>query len=98
MLGEENADRFFTGNARGEPHQFDALARRHARSRLIHQEKFWSIGECYGELQPLEIAIGEFAAGAFGVTAHADQFKQMTSLRLREPRRRSPEIEQLAFA
>ena len=38
VLGEENADRFFAGDARGEPHQFDPLARRHARGRLVHQQ------------------------------------------------------------
>jgi hypothetical protein len=38
VLGEEDADRLFAGDARGEPHQLDPFARRHAGGRLVHQQ------------------------------------------------------------
>ena len=81
---------------RGEPHQLDALARRHAGGRLVHQQQFWLVGERDRKLQPLEIAIGEFAAGALGIAAHADQFEQAAGFVAREFRRRMPHVEQRA--
>ena len=45
VLGEENADRLFPGNFRGQTHQPDPLARRHAGGRFIHQQQFRLIGE-----------------------------------------------------
>ncbi len=95
VLGEQHADGFFPRDPGGQPHQLDALARRHAGGRLIHQQKFGLIGECDGELQPLQIAIGEFAAGPLGIAAHADQFEQAAGFLARELRRRGPHIEQL---
>src|SRR3984893_9118627 len=95
MFGEENADRFLLGDLRGEPHQLDALARRHAGGGLIHQKQFWLVGERDREFQPLEIAVSEFAARTFGITAHPYQFQQATGLRRCEPRRGGPQIEQL---
>ena len=80
VLGEEHADRFFARDARGEPHQFDALARRHAGGRLVHQQQLRLVGERDRQLQPLEIAIGEFAAGPLGIAAHADEFEQAAGL------------------
>ena len=94
VLGEEHADRFFPRDLRGQPHQLDALARRHAGGRLVHQQKFRLVGERHRELQPLEIAIGELAAGPIGITAHADEIEQPARLVAREIRRRGPEIEQ----
>ena len=70
------------GYSRGQPHQFDAFARRHAGGRLIHQKQPRLIGKRDGKLQPLEIAIGEFAAGALRITAHANQFEQAAGLRV----------------
>ena len=95
VLGEQHADRLLARDLRGEPHQLDALARRHAGGRLVHQQQLRLVGERDRKLQPLEVAIGEFAAGAFGIAAHADQFEQAAGLGLREFRRRGPEIEQL---
>ena len=80
VLGEEHADRLLAGDARGEPHQFDALARRHAGGRLVHQQQLRLVGERDRELEPLEVAIGELAAGPLGIVAHADQIEQAAGL------------------
>ena len=80
VLGEQHADRFFARDAGGEPHQLDALARRHAGGRLVHQQKFWLVGERDRELEPLQVAIGEFAAGPLGIAAHADEIEQPAGL------------------
>ena len=76
VLGEEHADRLLARDLRRQSHQFDALARRHARGRLVHQQKPWLVGKRDRQFQPLEIAIGELAAGPVGIAAHADQFEQ----------------------
>jgi hypothetical protein len=94
VLGEEHPDRFLLGDLRGEPHQLDAFARRHAGGRLVHQEQFWLVGERNSKLQPLEIAIGQFTAGACRKTAHPDKFKQAVRFALRISRQRSREVEQ----
>ena len=80
VLGEEHTNRFFARDARRQPHQFDALARRHAGGRLVHQQQLWLVGERDSELEPLEIAIGKLAAGPIRIAAHADQFEQATGL------------------
>ena len=90
VLGEEHADRFLPRDPGGQPHQLDALARRHAGGRLVHQQKLWLIGERDREFQPLQVAIGEFAAGPLGIAAHADQFEQAAGFVARELRRRGP--------
>ena len=95
VLGKQHADRLLAGNARGQPHQLDALARRHPGGRLVHQQQFRLVGERDRELQPLEIAIGEFAAGPLGICTHADEIEQPAGLLARVSRGRTPEIEQL---
>ena len=80
VFGKQHADRLFAGDPRGQPHQLDTLARRHAGGRLVHQQKFWLVGERNRELKSLEIAIGEFAAGTLGVSAHADEVEQPAGL------------------
>ena len=96
VLGEENADRLFPGNARGQPHQLDAFARRHAGGRLIHQQQLRLVGERDGKLQPLEIAIGEFAAGTIRRSRPCRPAPAGDSASsVREFWRRGPEIEQL---
>lgn len=88
VLGEKHADRLLPRDARGQPHQIDALARRHAGRRLVHQQQLRLVGERDRKLEPLEIAIGEFAAGTVRVTAHADQLEQTAGLAAVELRRR----------
>ena len=95
VLGEEHADRLFARDPRRQPHQFDALARRHAGGRLVHQQQLGLVGERDRKFEPLEVAIGEFAARTFGIAAHADELEQPAGLVARELRRRAPEIEQL---
>ena len=75
VLGEEHADRLLARDPRGEPHQFDALARRHTGGRLIHQQKLWLIGKRNRKLEPFEIAIGELTAWPIRIAAHPDQFQ-----------------------
>src|SRR5262245_15873331 len=94
MFGEEHADCLLPRNLGGQPHQLDALARRHAGGRLVHQQQLWPVGERYRKLQPLEIAIGELAAGPLGIAVHADKIEQATRFLARELRRRGPEVEQ----
>ena len=95
VLGEEHADRFFPRDPGREPHQLDPLARRHAGGRLVHQQQLRLVGERDRKLEPLEVAIGEFAAGPLGIAAHADEIEQPSGLLARELRRRGPEIEEL---
>jgi hypothetical protein len=63
MLGEEHRDAAFAGDAGGQRHQPDAFLRRHAGGGLVHQQQLGVIGERDGELDALEVAIGEDAAG-----------------------------------
>ena len=81
VLGEEHADRFLPRDLRGQPHQGDALARRHAGGRLVHQQQFGLVGERDGKLEPLEVAIGKLAAGPIRLAAHADQLEQRPASR-----------------
>ena len=90
VLGEEHADRFFPRDLRGEPHQLDALARRHAGGRLVHQQQLRLVGERDRKLQPLEVAIGELAAGTLGIAAHADEIEQPAGFVAREAAASSP--------
>jgi hypothetical protein len=53
----------FRARCSGEPHQLDALARRHAGGRLVHQQQLRLVGERDRKLEPLQVAIGELAAG-----------------------------------
>ena len=80
VLGEEHADRLLARDLRREPHQLDALARRHAGGRLVHQQQLRLVGERHRELEPLEVAIGELAAGPLGIAAHADEIEQPAGL------------------
>jgi hypothetical protein len=56
---------------------------------------FRLVGERDRKLEPLEIAIGEFAAGPPGIGAHADEIEQPAGLLARVTCGRAPEIEQL---
>jgi hypothetical protein len=62
-------------------HQLRAFLRRHAGSRLIHQQESWLVGERDGELETLEIAVGKLAAGPLGFIEHADKIKELVGLR-----------------
>ena len=64
----------------GEAHQRVALARRHAGRRLVHQQKLGVVGERDGEFEPLEIAVGEFAAAALRLVSHSDEIEQALRL------------------
>src|SRR5438477_10137027 len=59
VLSKENADRFFPRDACGQPHQLDALARRHARGRLIHSKSFRSIASARARSSGLWSPYGE---------------------------------------
>ena len=96
VLGEEDADRAFAGDAGSEAHQRMALSRRHAGRRLVHQQELGIVGERDGELEPLEVAIGELAAAALRLVGHADEIEQ--ALRLGDVVARRPAERQPAAA
>ena len=50
---------------------------RHAGGRLVHQQQARLVGERDGELDALDVAIGEFAARPVGGLAHADLREQL---------------------
>ena len=68
----------------------DALARRHAGGRLVHQQQFRLVGERDRELEPLEVAIGKLTARTLGIGAHADEIEQPAGLLARVTRASSP--------
>ena len=55
---------------------------------------FGAVGERDREFEPLEVAVGEFAAGPLRMAAHADQFQQRERLGPRETPASTPQIEQ----
>ncbi len=57
-----------------------ALSRRHAGRRLVHQQELRIVGERDGELEPLEVAIGELAAAALRLIGHADEIEKALRL------------------
>ncbi len=76
MLGEKDADRPVARNARGERHQVDAFFRRHAGGRLVEQQELGVVGERDRELEALEIAVGEFAAGPPGLRFQPQEIEE----------------------
>ncbi len=76
MLGEQDADPLGIDDVGGELHQGDTLLRRHAGSRLVHEKEPGRIGERHGELDPLQIAVGEDAAQPVRLIGDADPFKE----------------------
>ena len=63
MFGEQHRDAALHHQALDQGDQLVALARRHAGGRLVHQQQPRLVGERNGELDALDVAIGEFAAG-----------------------------------
>ena len=76
VLGEEHADAPLAHNFGGQLHQREALGRRHAGGRLVHQQELWVVGERDRKLEPLEIAIGELGARPLRLRRHADARQQ----------------------
>ena len=80
MFCEQHADLLATGDLPHQIHQLAALLRGHAGGRLVHQQQARRVGQRHGELQPLDVAIGEFGAGAFGLRPEADAIEQRHGL------------------
>ena len=80
VLGEEHGEVVLAREPGGKLHQRAALLRRHAGGRLVHQEQPRSVGERHGELDSLQVAIGELGAWTRGLLLHADALEQGVGL------------------
>ena len=75
----------------GQRHQRDALARRHAGGRLVHQQEPRLVRQRDRQLDPLEIAVGQHAAGALGLVRDPDPREQRQRLVAIQAGRARPE-------
>src|SRR5262249_29709988 len=72
-----------------------ALARRHARGRLVHEQKLWLVGERHRKLDALDVAVGELLARAIGGIRHADLREQFDGAPAMQRRESGAELEDL---
>ena len=91
MLGEQHRDAALDHQLLDQCDQLVALARRHAGGRLVHQQQARLVGERDGELDALDVAIGELAARPVGGVAHADLRQQLERALAMQRRGRPPQ-------
>ena len=71
-----------------------ALGRRHAGGGLVHQQQLRVVGQRDRQLDPLDIAVGQHAAGSVGLRRHADLVEQGQRISTAIGSRSAPEREQ----
>jgi hypothetical protein len=96
VLGEQHGDAALAGDPRREFHQRHSFGGGHAGGRLVHQQEARLVGERHGQLHPLEVAIGQHAAGPRGLARHADALQQRHGWRGVLARDGVPQVEDAA--
>ncbi len=84
------------GDRRDQVHQRDALGRRHARRRLVHQQQPRLGGQGDRQLEPLEIRVGKVGRGAVALPVQPDPAEQPAGGLEVRARQRPPGRELLA--
>jgi hypothetical protein len=67
VLGEQHGHAALRDKIAREGHQFVALGWRHACGGFVHQQQARLVRHGNGQFQPLDVAVGEFAARPVGL-------------------------------
>src|SRR6478735_7037252 len=76
VLGEENRELLPSREVRRERHESLTLLGRHACRRLVHEEQARAVGDRHGELQALDVAVGQLGGRLLFLVVETDAAEQ----------------------